>query len=234
MFKNKKILAVIPAREGSKMLPGKNIKELAGKPLLAWTIEEAKRSKYIDRTIFSSDSTEIINLAISFGCEAPFVRPKELAGDDVLGIDPFIHAVKMLPKKYDYAVLLQCTSPLRRGEDIDSAIACCINNNASSCISVYETESGPYKMQTIDAKGRLRSIMSSELAFSPRQKLPRAFQFNGAIYMVEVSRLLEAKKLLYEDTLAYVMDKENSLDIDDELDFDIAEMIISKRRSNHG
>nr|HPK54819.1 acylneuraminate cytidylyltransferase family protein [Smithellaceae bacterium] len=117
MIQGKTVLAIIPARGGSKGIPRKNITNLAGKPLIAWTIEEAKKSKYIDRLILSSEDNEIIQVAKEWGCEVPFIRPRELAEDDTLGIEPVLHALNTIKKKYDYVVLLQPTSPLRSVDD---------------------------------------------------------------------------------------------------------------------
>ncbi len=113
MIAGKTVLAIIPARGGSKGVPRKNIRLLAGKPLIVWTIDEAKKSKYIDRFILSSEDDEIIKIAREYGCEVPFKRPIELAQDDTPGIEPVIHAINTLEDKYDYVVLLQPTSPLR-------------------------------------------------------------------------------------------------------------------------
>lgn len=237
MNRNKKIIAIIPARGGSKGVPGKNIKLLGEKPLIAWTIDEAKKSRYIDRLIVSSDSEEIIDTALHFGCEAPFLRPAELSGDEVMGVEPFIHAVKTLPEKYDYAVLLQCTSPFRTAEDIDGAIDLCIDQEADSCISVCKAASSPYRMLTVDDKGRLCSFLGSDKTFLPRQKLPEIYEFNGAVYVIKTETLLRTGDLVSENTLAYVMKKERSLDIDSLWDYRIAEALIEKKiklESGHG
>ena len=129
MLNGKTILAIIPARGGSKGIPRKNIKPLAGKPLIAWTIEEAKKSKYIDRLILSSEDEEIIRIAKKWGCEVPFVRPKEFAEDETSGIEPILHAIETLSEKYDYVCLLQPTSPLRTVNDIDGCIKKCIDRS---------------------------------------------------------------------------------------------------------
>ncbi|MEH2097772.1 acylneuraminate cytidylyltransferase family protein, partial [Nostoc sp.] len=121
MIHGKKVLAIIPARGGSKAVPRKNIREIGGKPLIAWTIEEAKKSQYIDRLILSSEDDEIISIAQKWGCEIAFKRPVELAQDDTPGIAPVLHALNQLPI-YDYVVLLQPTSPLRQVIDIDGCI----------------------------------------------------------------------------------------------------------------
>lgn len=229
MYKNNNILAVIPARGGSKGVPHKNIHPLAGKPLLAWSIEQAKESKYIDRLILSSDSPRIMRVAKRFGCEVPFTRPAKFAGDHVLGVVPLIHAVETLFEKYDYAVLLQCTSPLRTPEDIDCAIRFCIDRKADSCISVCESKRHPFKMQKIDRRGILRPLEgNSQKGFLPRQKLPKIYQFNGAVYVIRTKTLLEKRTLLTPSTLAYLMPQERSLDIDNYADFLIAEFFLQR------
>lgn len=145
---NSKILAIIPARGGSKGVPRKNIRELAGKPLIAWTIEEAKKSKYIDRLILSTEDDEIIEVAKQYGCEVPFKRPIELAQDDTPGIDPVLHAIEQCPG-YDYVVLLQPTSPLRTVDDIDGCIEQLLSSDGTNfCVSVTEPEKSPYWMYT--------------------------------------------------------------------------------------
>jgi len=232
MYKGKKIIAVIPARGGSKGIPDKNIKPLAGKPLIAWTIEAAKASSYIDRLILSSDSKKIIDTGIDFGCEAPFIRPAELANDDTPGVEAFIHAVENVKGTYDYAVLLQCTSPLRTTVDIDEAIRLCIDKGASSCTSVSEASTTPYKMVKIDAMGRLKSFLGLDTLFQNRQDLQKVYDTNGAIYIISTKVLLETKRLVSDDTLAYIMDRDRSVDIDSSIDFAVAQAqieLISKR-----
>ena len=134
MIDNKRVLAIIPARGGSKGVPRKNIRNLAGKPLIAWTIKEGKKSKYIDRLILSSEDSEIIEIAKAYGCDVPFVRPEELAKDNTSGVEPVLHAVSKL-EGYDIVVLLQPTSPLRTVTDIDKCIEKCIFEKAYLCLS---------------------------------------------------------------------------------------------------
>jgi CMP-N,N'-diacetyllegionaminic acid synthase len=137
MFEGKTILAIVPARGGSKGVPRKNIRLLAGKPLIAWTIDEAKKSRYIDRLILSSEDDEIIEVAREFGCEIPFKRPDELAQDDTPGIESVIHAINTLEEKYDFVVLLQPTSPLRTVEDIDGLYSP-LHNNRITCLCLLD------------------------------------------------------------------------------------------------
>ncbi len=230
MISEKSVVAIIPARGGSKGIPRKNIKLLAGKPLIAWTIEEAKKSKYIDRLILSSEDKEIINIAKKWGCEVPFVRPKELSEDDTDAVEPVIHAINALPEKYDYVCLLQPTSPLRKVDDIDGCIEKCILNNAASCVSVTEVVKHPYWMYEINAEEKLTALFPDKFV-SRRQDLQKIYALNGAIYISRTRELLEKKKFVTSETVGYVMEKTNSIDIDDEIDFYSAEFIINRSNS---
>ncbi len=232
MYKDKKILAIIPARGGSKGVPRKNIKLLAGKPLIAWTIEEAKKSEFIDMCIVSTEDAEIKSVAEKWGGNVPFMRPLELAQDDTPGVDPVLHAVKMMPD-YDFVVLLQVTSPLRTVEDIDGAIAYCLDNGCKSCVSVMEVEHSPYWMYQLDGQKRLKPILKIEKEQSyQRQKLPKVYQLNGAIYVTSVNFLQRQGEFIGDDTVGYVMSPERSYDIDTVLDFDVVKIMMKRRLSN--
>lgn len=233
MMDKKKILAVIPARGGSKSIPRKNIREVAGKPLIAWTIEAAKRSKYIDRLILSSEDEEIIRIAKQWGCEVPFVRPRELAGDDAPGIDPVLHAVKMLPG-YDYVVLLQPTSPLRQVDDIDGCIKFSISKKLNICLSVSDTRKSPYWMFSLDKRGRMRPIIKGKKTIFRRQDLPKIYAINGAVYCAKVNWITKKKSFISNETVAYVMPAERSLDIDSEMDLMMADILLRKRPKEYG
>lgn len=225
MIESQKILGIIPARGGSKTIPRKNVKVLAGKPLIAWTIEAAQKSQYIDRLILSSEDAEIIEVAREWGCEVPFLRPAELAQDDTPGIEPVIHAIETIGEKYDYVVLLQPTSPLRNVNDIDYCISYCIEENAQVCISVCEADKNPFWMHTLDKSQRLCPLMPAGLSIERRQDLPAVYVENGAIYVAKTSYLLKAKNFITEETLAYIMPAERSWDIDTEMDFRFCELI---------
>ncbi len=220
MIDGKTVLAIIPARGGSKGVPRKNIREVAGKPLLAWTIEEAKKSKYIDRLVLSSDDTEIIEVAKAWGCEAPFVRPAELARDETPGVDPVLHALDMLPG-YDWVVLLQTTSPLRTVADIDGCIENCATNRAHACVTVVEAEQSPYWMCTLDAGGTMQPLIATGNRFARRQDLPAVYALNGAVYMAACDWLREHKTFVTGETLGFVMPRERSLDVDTAMDLQI-------------
>ena len=205
MYQGKSILTIIPARGGSKGVPRKNIKLLAGKPLIAWTIEEAKKSQFIDTCIVSTEDEEIKAVAEQWGGNVPFMRPAELAQEDTPGIEPVLHAIKMLPG-YDFVVLLQVTSPLRTVEDIDGAIAYCLDNGSESCVSVTEAEHSPYWMYRMDDQKHLQPILEIEKEESyQRQKLPKVYQLNGAVYVASIDFVQRRKDFVEEDTLGYRM-----------------------------
>lgn len=222
-----KILAIIPARGGSKGVPRKNIRDLAGKPLIAWTIEEAKKSCYIDRLILSSEDDGIIEVAKQYGCEVPFKRPLELAQDDTPGIEPVLHAIEQCPG-YDYVVLLQPTSPLRTVEDIDGCIEKLLNSDADFCVSVTEPEKSPYWMYTLEEE-RMVPLLPQEELVARRQDLPKVYALNGAVYAGEISKLFKSKSFINNNTCSYVMLQKHSIDIDSLYDFKICESILNER-----
>lgn len=229
MYRDKKILAIIPARGGSKGILRKNIKKLGGKPLIAWTIECAQKSKYIDKVIVSTDDEEIADVAKEWGGEVPFMRPAELAQDDTPSVSVVVHALKeCMHDGYSYVILLQATSPFRTPSDIDGAIEKCLDCGANTCVSVTEAEVSPYWMYTFAESERLRPLLNIDKdSFYQRQKLPKVYQLNGAIYIVESDYLFRVQKLIDSDTLGYVMNAENSLDIDTIRDFIVAESMIA-------
>ena len=229
MYKGKRILATISARGGSKGVPGKNIRDLGGLPLLAWTIREARRSAYVDRLVVSSDDEGILAVARAHGAETPFVRPAGLARDDTPGVDPVLHAVEALGADgYDYVVLLQPTSPLRTVEDIDGCIRRCLDHSWPCLISVTEAEKSPYYMFTLDETARMSPVISQERYHTRRQDLPRVYAPNGAVYVADCAWLAETRSYLTPDTRAYEMPRERSWDIDELLDFEICELLLRR------
>lgn len=229
MYKKKKIIAVVPARGGSKAITGKNIKEIAGKPLIAWTLEEAKRSIYIDRTVVSSDSMEILTVAKKYGGDIPFVRPSAYAKDDTPGVVPILHALQNIKELYDYVIVLQPTSPLRIASDIDGAIQFCVENNCPAVVSVVEVDKSPFWMYFVGDNGQMSRVLDVNQPVYQRQLLPQIFIPNGAVYIASVSWFLSTEKFITSETRSYVMSKENSIDIDDSYDWGIAEMMMQKR-----
>lgn len=227
MIEGKTVLAIIPARGGSKGVPRKNIRDLAGKPLIAWTIDEAKESKYIDRLILSSEDEEIIEVAKSYGCEVPFVRPMYLAEDTTPGIEPVLHAIDMV-EGYDYVMLLQPTSPLRTVEDIDRCIEKIIKFNAPACVSVTEPDTSPYWMYTLNCNDQIKPLIPQDTVAVRRQELPTVYSLNGAVYIAKTDWLRHTKSFLTEETVAYIMPRERSYDIDTEEDFQWCEWVVKK------
>ena len=228
MIDKKKILAIIPARGGSKGIPQKNIVDLAGKPLIQWTIEAAKNSKYIDRLIVSSDDKEIINVAVKSGAEAPFVRPEELAKDETSGIEPVLHAIEFINDHYDYIIVLQPTSPLRLSLHINEALEQFVKSNSESCVSVTKTDKSPYWMYHIVQNGWMQPVLNTNRFFSRRQDIPPTYTLNGAIYIATTSFLISERKFISSNTRAYIMDKQYSIDIDDYLDLEVAAALINR------
>ncbi len=227
---NEKILAVIPARGGSKGLPRKNIRPIAGKPLIAWTIEEAKKSRFIDRIILSSEDDEIITVAKNYGCDVPFKRSADLAKDNTPGIFPILDAIKRLPD-YDAVILLQPTSPLRTVSDIDECIESYYQEKVNSIVSVTTPTKSPYWMYSINKQNKLKPILNTENTMMIRQDLPSAFVLNGAIYMTNCRWLLETQTFMTPETCAFLMPPERSIDIDTLLDFDMAGLLLEKRNT---
>ena len=226
MYKTKSIIGIIPARGGSKGVPNKNIKIVGGKPLIAWTIEESKKSKYLDRLILSSDSKQIINVANRFGCETPFVRPIELAQDNTSGMAPVFHALEVLSGKYDYVVLLQPTSPLRKREDIDRCIEKCIDHDWPACVTVTEAQKSPYWMYHLnDGDDRMIPVMKMEKRIGRRQELPKVYIVNGAVYVAHVEWLMNRKDFITDETHCLIMPAERSVDIDNDIDLKFANFL---------
>ena len=203
---------------------------VAGKPLIAWTIEAAKRSRYIDRLILSSEDAEIISIATQYGCEVPFVRPVELAQDDTPGIDPVLHAIKETPG-YGYVVILQPTSPLRTTEDIDGCIEHCIIQDAKACVSLSPVEQHPRWMYTLGENQRLVPLIADGHRYARRQDMPAVFLLNGAVYVSECKWLSLQQTVFSENTVGYVMPQERSLDIDQEMDLRICDYLLRKTAS---
>ena len=226
MINNKKILAIITARAGSKRLPNKNILDLAGKPLIAWTIDEAKKSKYIDKLIVSTDSEKIAEISKKYGTEVPFMRPKELADDNATSIDVIKHAIEFLGKdKFDYILLLQPTSPLRTIDEIDNAIEM-LDDNTKAVVSVCETEHSPLWSNTLPEDLSMKNFIRSEVKNKRSQDLPKYYRLNGAIYIAETKYFYKNNGFLGDKTKAYIMPQQSSIDIDSEIDFKLCEILI--------
>lgn len=233
MYKDKVILCVIPARGGSRGLPGKNVKQLAGKPLIAHTIKQAKEAKYIDRIIVSTEDTQIADISRTYDAEVPFERPKELAEDDSSMIDVLLHAMKWMEEKerykFDILLLLHVTTPLRTPEDIDNCIRLLVDEDAENVFSVTEAYRNPYfNMVEIGSDNKVRLV--KEGSFATRQSAPEVFDMNSSIYVWRRTKLIENKGLFLEKTRIYPMPRERSIDIDKPLDFRLAEMLMQDKQ----
>lgn len=233
MFKNKKILCLMPARGGSKGLPKKNIKLLVGTPLIGWSIEAALDSKYIDKIIVSTDDEKIAGVARKFGAEVPFVRPAYLATSKARMTDVLKHAIDFSVRRgdnFDLVLLLQPTSPLREAKDIDCAIELFFNKKAGAVVSVCEAEHHPWLSGTIPSSLSLRNFIVEKAKNSNRQDLPVYYRLNGAIYLADVNYFRKNNGFMARKTFAYIMPAERSVDIDNKLDFEFAEFLKGKRR----
>lgn len=223
MIGDQTVLAVVPARGGSKGIPHKNIHPVAGRPLLAWTLDAARAARYLDRIVVSSDSEQIIEVARGLGADVPFVRPAELARDDTPGIDPVLHALAELPP-FDVVVLLQPTSPLRTGTDIDCAIEVLSRSGAMACVSVTEAANHPYWTYRMSGANMLSPFIEvPPNAATRRQDLPRAFALNGAVYVARVQWLRESRTFLGPNTVGYEMPAARAIDVDSPDDMAAAE-----------
>jgi N-acylneuraminate cytidylyltransferase len=225
---NLKVLCIIPARGGSKGLPGKNIKEIAGKPLVAHTIEQAVASKIVQRIIVSTDDEKIAQIARQYGAEV-IIRPEEISGDDASSEAALMHTVNYLSSTEGYTpnliVFLQCTSPLREDNDIDTAISTLMDSNADSLLSVSPShrfmwrlgDNGPEPIN-YDYNNRL-----------PRQMLPIQYVENGSIYVFKPWILSKNNNRLGGVIALHVMSENASIEIDSQLDFDIVERLLKSR-----
>ena len=231
MINGKSVLAIIPARGGSKGLPGKNIKELCGKPLIAWSIGQALKSKYIDSVVVSTDSGEIAKIAEESGANVPFLRPAELAVDDSPTADTILHLLEQLSlsgESYDYVALLEPTSPLRKPNDIDDAIDLIIQNAGADClVSVGEVHmEHPMIVKKIDAKGFVVPYISNIAKIHQRQQADKAYFPYGVVYISKVPSFKENQTFYSDNTIPFVIERWQNYEIDDELDFMIIEQIM--------
>ncbi len=222
------MIAIIPARGGSKGLPGKNIKDLNGKPLIAYTIEAALKSKCIDDIILSTDDENIQFIATEYGARSPFLRPPELATDDALATDTYIYTIETMEEMTNTAIedfmVLQPTSPLRTAQDIDSAYQLFRNHNADSVIS-YTEEVHPITWHKyLEEDGRILNIFDDKMV--NRQALRKSYYPNGAIYIFKTS-LIRKRQFYTHNSFAYLMPRERAVDIDMIDDFKFAEYLMS-------
>ena len=230
MINNKKVLALIPARGGSKGIKNKNIYPLCGKPLIAYSIESAKNSKYIDDVVVSTDSIKIAEVAKEFGASVPFLRPAELASDTAKSIDAIIHAIQWLEEhgeKFDIFVLLQPTSPLRTSEDIDGALEKFIANGEKSLVAVSLVSDNPILMRTINQDGTMERLLDLQSTVR-RQDMKKYYRVNGSIYINNISEI-NAYTSLNDNVIPYIVKPENAVDIDEKKDLVLAEWYLGQK-----
>ena len=229
------MLAIIPARGGSKGLPGKNIKLLGGIPLIAHTILAAKKSELISRIVVSTDSEKIKQIALKHGAEVPYKRPKKLASDQSMVMDAYIHMLEFISDKSENPVesfiALLPTVPFREASDIDNAINLFYKKTADSVISVTKSRIPIDWHRVINKDGKLKSYLPEFTAINNRQTSECTYLPNGAIYVFNSKKLSSERQYYFENTYPYIMPVERSIDIDSEFDFEFAEYIYNKK--NH-
>ena len=236
MINGKTVIAIIPARGNSKGLPGKNIKLLCGKPLIAWSIEAGLGSKYIDEVMVTTDSEDIANIARQFGASVPFIRPAKLANDTATSMDVIKHALNFynnkLEKKFDYTVLLEPTSPLRVKDDIDNAIEQLLENSqARAIVGICKTESqNPAFLVKKNTNNFLVGYENMDMKILRRQDVNEVYFFEGSVYVSDTVTLLTKNTFYHENTLGYEFSKWQALEIDDLDDFIMVEALMMNKR----
>ena len=222
------LLALIPARGGSKGIPRKNIRPFCGKPLLQLSIDAALAAACVDQVVVSTDDPEIADVAKAGGAEVPFLRPAELATDTAPGIAPVLHALEQLPQVSD-VLLLQPTSPLRTSADIEAIVALRQQSGRESAVSLTPSAKHPAWMFSLSQDKRLEPLLQLDGAHC-RQQLPTAYVLNGALYLASRAFLLREQAFIREDTVGYVMPAERSVDIDTPLDWQWAEFLMEQQQ----
>jgi len=234
MYKQKKILGLIPARGGSKRLPGKNIKVLNNKPLIAWTIEQALNSKFLDKVIVSTDDKEIAHISKQFRAEVPFIRPDELSSDKALSIDVAIHALEFLKtsrEEYDYLALLEPTSPLRKPDDIDNGIRKLIDLPEADGLVSWGLVHLEHPMIVKRLKNNFMVPYTNLPQIKQSQEADEAYFPYGVIYLSKVESLYKNNTFYPEKTIPLLIERWQNYEIDDEVDFFVIEILIKKYMS---
>jgi CMP-N,N'-diacetyllegionaminic acid synthase len=233
MINGKKILAIIPARGGSKGLPGKNIRPLLGKPLIAWTIEQAQNSKYIDEIFLSTDSADIAKISEDFGVKTPFLRPKDLSSDLATSTDVVSHVITHYETQelfFDFIILLEPTSPLRKENDIDCAIELLLKNeSADGIISLGEIHlEHPMIVKKTNSIGKIVPYVKNLRRISQRQLADEAYFPYGVIYMIK-TKIFKRKRSFYTNNIIpYFIERWQNYEVDDICDFYAVEAIFNK------
>jgi len=225
LINGNKILAVIPARGGSKGIKNKNITDLAGRPLLQWTVEAAEKSKYIDRFVLSSDDPQIQMVAESLGCEVPFTRAAHLATDEASTTDVLLDAIERVAG-FDVVALLQPTSPFRTTKDIDSCLELMMRDGAPSVVSLCSVQDHPALVFKFQSDKKIAPFLSNPPSQSlRRQDLPAAFKLNGAVYIANIPWFIKNRTFTAAEAVGYIMPESRSIDIDDVQDLSLAQQL---------
>lgn len=226
-----RIFGLIPARGGSKGLPGKNVRDLSGRPLIAWTIAAALESNALDAVVVSTDDLTIAAAAIDAGAEVPFMRPDELACDDASMVDTILHAADTLAsagRPFDAVMVLQPTCPLRSAQDIrDAERLFDPAADIEAVVSVVETEHSPLWANTLPEGRRMGEFLRPEVLGKRRQDLPTYYRLNGAIYLIDVEALRRERAFVGPHTMALIMPTDRSVDIDTIIDFEVAAAMLA-------
>ncbi|MDX1641084.1 MAG: acylneuraminate cytidylyltransferase family protein [Balneolaceae bacterium] len=226
------VLGVITARGGSKGIPKKNITDVGGKPLIAYTISAAKESRRLNDCIVSTDSREIADCATEYGMKTEELRPPELATDTAKNEEAVIYEVKKYEQAnevtVDIIVLLQPTTPLRKAEDIDKALDIFLESDSDSLISVYDANFVHPNIMYFMEDGKLTPVLESGKVLKRRQEFKTAYVRNGAIYISARAQVMERKKFVGKNPAAYVMPYQRSINIDEPFDLEMAEWLMSK------
>jgi len=233
MYNDNKILCIIPARSGSKGIPGKNIKPICEKPLIAYSIEQALNTKLIDRTVVSTDNEKIAEISRNFGAEVPFFRPSHLATDEASTLDVLLHTIEWFKNNenldYDIILLLHANTPLRNKIDIEKCVEILVDQNADNVFSVTPASNNPY-FNMVEMNEKNEVVLVKDGNYNNRQSAPLVYSMNSSIYTWWTNNLVDKNSLFLPKTRIHIMPRERSIDIDEPIDFKIAEMIMKDRQ----
>lgn len=227
MYDDKTFLGIIPARSGSKRLPDKNKRHLAGKPLICWSIEAGMNSQYLDQIVLTTDDEDILDIANAYDIKT-IKRPEKLASDTATTFSAIEHAIDKIEEQYDYIVLLQPTSPLRNEKHIDEAVEYLNYKGADAVISVCEMDHPPQLSNTLPENRSMAGFLSEEVKGKRSQDMDQYYRLNGAIYICNLDRFQDEQTIFIKNRIyAYIMDSRSSIDIDEKIDFEFGKYLIN-------
>lgn len=236
MINNKRVLVYIPARSGSKSIIDKNIVDVCGKPLIAYTIEAAKQSRYVDKVIVSTDSPRYAEIVKKYGAEAPFLRPKELAADTSVEMDSCQHMMQWVEQnwneKYDIVIKLEPTSVLRIGEDVDKAVEKLVEKNADTVVTVTEAFTHPFWMNVLPDDHSMKNFIAPDVAKKNRQQLPKYYQLDGLVYVARWDFMKKNKTWFAENAYATITPNNRAVDVDGPTQLEVVRTLVKQRLEN--